>query len=259
MQPIEPQTVQHHPASAVGLTPNQPEQCKLRWEFWKQHQEFKLAIGALKGQTAAAPESCMLMRIRHVQGRQFEGVLRVKFNRKQALFVDEYLIDLNATQAAIRAGYSQRSAPEQGYDNLRKPHIAAAIQAAMDRRSAKLEITAEAVLQETAKLGFANMLDYVAVDERGSVRVNLSRLTRDQASAIIELTVEETVERASGSGASTSITVRRTKFRLADKLGALEKLGKHLKLFTEKMETSVDVNSSAESAKQQLMERLNLL
>jgi hypothetical protein len=53
--------------------------------------------------------------------------------------------------------------------------------------------------------------------------------------------------------------MRPTKFRLADKLGALEKLGKHLKLFTEKMETSVDVNSSAESAKQQLMERLNLL
>jgi phage terminase small subunit len=129
----------------------------------------------------------------------------------------------------------------------------------MDRRSAKLEITPEAVLKEIAKLGFANMLDYIAVDDRGSVRVDLSRLTRDQASAIVALTVEETEERASSPGAPTSIAMRPTKFRLADKLGALEKLGKHLKLFTEKMETSVDVNSSAESAKQQLMERLNLL
>jgi hypothetical protein len=46
MRPIEPQTVQHHPASAVGLTPNQPEQRTLRCDFWKQHQEFKQEIGA---------------------------------------------------------------------------------------------------------------------------------------------------------------------------------------------------------------------
>jgi phage terminase small subunit len=55
-------------------------------------------------------------------------VLRVTFNRKQALFIKEYLVDLNATQAAIRAGYSQGTAAEQGYDNLRKPQIAAGIQ-----------------------------------------------------------------------------------------------------------------------------------
>jgi hypothetical protein len=66
--------------------------------------------------------------------------------------------------------------------------------------------------------------------------------------------VEETLERASGRGAPASINVRRTKLRLADKLGALEKLGKHLKLFTEKVEASVDVNSSYEAARERLME-----
>jgi hypothetical protein len=91
------------------------------------------------------------------------------------------------------------------------------------------------------------------------VRVHLSRLTRDQATAIIELTVEETLDRASGSSAPTFLKVRRTKLRLADKLGALEKLGRHLRLFTEKVEANVDVNSSTKSAKEQLLERLKLL
>jgi len=69
-----------------------------------------------------------------------------KLTDKQKMFVKEYLIDLNATQAAIRAGYSESTAKEIGCENLTKPNIAEAIQEAMSERSEKVEITAEDVL-----------------------------------------------------------------------------------------------------------------
>ena len=87
---------------------------------------------------------------------------------KQQRFVEEYLIDLNATQAAIRAGYSEKTAYSIGEENLRKPEISFEIQKAMDRRSKRTEITADRVLQEYAKIGFSNITDYLKV-ERGDV------------------------------------------------------------------------------------------
>ena len=69
-----------------------------------------------------------------------------KLTAKQARFVAEYLVDLNATQAAIRAGYSEKTASETGYENLRKPQIAAAITAAQAIRAERTEITQDYVL-----------------------------------------------------------------------------------------------------------------
>jgi phage terminase small subunit len=77
-----------------------------------------------------------------------------KLTRKQELFVAEYLIDLNATRAAVRAGYSPKTAYSQGQRVLRNVEIHKAIQAAMDKRAEKLEITADRVLKEIAKLAF---------------------------------------------------------------------------------------------------------
>ncbi len=70
-----------------------------------------------------------------------------KLTAKQQTFVNEYLIDLNATQAAVRAGYSEKTAQQTGSENLLKPVIKNAIQEAMDKRSQKTEITAEFVLK----------------------------------------------------------------------------------------------------------------
>jgi phage terminase small subunit len=72
----------------------------------------------------------------------------VKLTAKQQAFIKEYLIDLNSTQAAIRAGYSEATAKEIGYENLTKPHIKGAIDEAMNKRAEKLEITAEYVLSK---------------------------------------------------------------------------------------------------------------
>ena len=73
---------------------------------------------------------------------------------KQQRFVDEYLIDLNATQAAIRAGYSAKTADVIGYENLRKPQIMEIIEQAMQKREKRTEITQDRVLEELADIAF---------------------------------------------------------------------------------------------------------
>ena len=79
-----------------------------------------------------------------------------KLTKKQQQFVLEYLKDLNATQAAIRAGYSKNSAKEIGYENLTKPHIKEKIDEAMINRSERVKMTADDVLREIRDLAFRN-------------------------------------------------------------------------------------------------------
>lgn len=67
---------------------------------------------------------------------------------KQSLFVREYLVDLNATKAAIRAGYSQKTAEQIGHQLLQKTSVSAAVEKAMEKRSAKTELTADWVLEK---------------------------------------------------------------------------------------------------------------
>lgn len=75
----------------------------------------------------------------------------MKLTNKQSAFCEEYLIDLNGTQAAIRAGYSKHTAYSIGQENLNKPELASRIQEMMDKRSKSTEITAENVLKHIAK------------------------------------------------------------------------------------------------------------
>ena len=81
--------------------------------------------------------------------------MSVKLTDKQRTFVEEYLVDLNATQAAIRAGYSEKTAKDIGCQNLAKLYIQDAIALAMDERSERTEITSDNVLKEIAKIGFS--------------------------------------------------------------------------------------------------------
>lgn len=150
---------------------------------------------------------------------------------KQERFVAEYLIDLNATQAAIRAGYSQRTAKVQGSRLLTNDNVAAAVQARQGKIAEKLEITQERVVAELAKIGFSNMADYMRAGPDGDPFLDFSALTRDQAAALTEVTVDDFID---GRGEDAR-AVRRVKFKLADKRAALVDLGKHLGMFTEKV------------------------
>lgn len=124
---------------------------------------------------------------------------------KQDMFVREYLIDLNATQAAIRAGYSVKTAGSIGEENLKKPEIAAAIQAAMDKRAQDTGIDANYVLN-----------GIVEIIERCK-----------QAVPVLDHEGEPTGE---------------YKFESGSVLRGYELLGKHLKLFTDRIEQSGNIN-----------------
>lgn len=153
-------------------------------------------------------------------------------NAKRDAFCDEYIIDFNATRAAQRAGYSPKSAHVQGHDLLKNPKVKARIDALKRARAARAQMSADEVLEELAKLARANMQDYMVVGPHGDPVLDWSKLTRDQAAALQEVTVDDYVD---GRG-DEARDVRRVKFKLADKKGALVELGKHLGLFPNKVE-----------------------
>jgi phage terminase small subunit len=157
-----------------------------------------------------------------------------KSELRRAVFIREYLVDFNGQRAAVAAGYAEKSARVTASHLLDRPEIRDAIAREAEKKTKKLDITVERVLEELGRMGFANMLDYVTVQEKGSAFVDLSQLTREQAAAIQEITVDEYTE---GRG-ETARDVKRTKFKLGDKRGSLELLGKYLKLFTDKFEHS---------------------
>lgn len=153
-------------------------------------------------------------------------------NAKQKLFISEYLKDRNATQAAIRAGYSKKTAKYIGWEALRKPHVAAAIEAAEKKLAERNDVTQDRIIAEFARIGFANMQDYMTIDNDGQPSLDWSALTREQAAALQEVTVD-TIQHVKGPD------VQRVKFKLADKLNALAKLGVHLGMFKETVRVEV--------------------
>lgn len=142
-----------------------------------------------------------------------------KLTPKQQRFIDEYLIDLNATQAAIRAGYSEKTAYSIGIQNLRKPEIQAALQKRQNQLQNKLEITQERVLQELASIAFANGSDFAEVVSNGLLdtvkMVPTDQLPADKLPAIAGI-------KANQYGVEV---------KLHDKVRALELLGKYLGTF----------------------------
>lgn len=152
-----------------------------------------------------------------------EGELNAQQNR----FVQEYIIDLNGTKAATRAGYAAKSAGVTASQLLKIPKIKAAVTEAEHARSLRTGITADRVLAEFAKIGFSNMLDYLTVQPSGDAVIDLSAVTRDQGAAIAEFTSEEYTD---GRG-DEARQVKQVKLKLADKKTALTKMGEHLGLW----------------------------
>jgi len=148
---------------------------------------------------------------------------------KQKRFVEEYLIDLNATQAAIRAGYSVKNADKIGPELLGKTRVAEAIKQAMAERSKRTGITQDRVLRELAKVAFVNPTDVINMDE-ATIRDDANR---EDTAAIASIKVK-TIPAEDGD-----IVEREVK--MCDKLKALELIGKHLGMFTDKIDFSGDV------------------
>lgn len=164
-----------------------------------------------------------------------------KLTPKQEAFVREYLIDLNATQAAIRAGYSKRTASSIGEENLRKPEIREAVQAAKDERSTRTEITADRVLQELARIAFFDLRRLYRAD--GSLKL-MSELDDEAAAVLQAVDVSET----STGGEEVPLTITTRKAKVPDKVAALALAMRHLGMLKDKVEHSgeIGVRSLAE-------------
>lgn len=149
--------------------------------------------------------------------------------KKQELFVAEYLIDLNATQAAIRAGYSVKTAEVIGFENLRKPKIAGAIAEKMAERSKRTGVNQDRVVMELAKIAFVNASDVINSDD-ATIKAGA---TADDTAAIQSVKVK-VIPTKEGEGVEREI-------RLNDKLKALELLGKHLGMWNDKPDVNVNI------------------
>jgi phage terminase small subunit len=155
---------------------------------------------------------------------------------KQEAFCLAYVETGNASEAYRRAYDTSRM--KDGVIRVKACEVMA--HEAVDARIAELratmvkrhEVTVDRIVQELAKIAFANMLDFITVQSDGTAYVDLSKLTREQAAAMGEIVTEEYTE---GRGEDVR-PVKRVKFKLLDKLSALDKLGKHLGMFTDKHE-----------------------
>ena len=152
----------------------------------------------------------------------------------QSVFVQEYLIDLNATQAAIRAGYSAKTAEQQGYQLLQKPSVQAAIAARQKERGERTSVTADRVLLEAARLALFDPRKLFNDD--GSPK-GITELDDDTAAAVAGI---EVVEQFEGSGKDRVFVGYLKKYRIADKNSALEKLFRHHGLYERDNEQKTD-------------------
>ena len=140
----------------------------------------------------------------------------------------------NARLCAIAAGSKKSAASTLASLWLKDESVQRAIQRHMDDHMAVFDITAERIMREIAMMAFSNMADYLTPSPDGSFFVNWSDLTREQAAALAEVTVDEYVE---GKGENAQ-RVKKVRFKLADKSKNLELLGRWRKLFTDKTELS---------------------
>ena len=152
-----------------------------------------------------------------------------KLTEKQQRFIDEYLIDLNATQAAIRAGYSVKTAREQASQNLTKLNIQQAISEKMAERSKRTGVNQDRIVLELAKIAFVNAADVIDSDD-ATIKAGA---TADDTAAIQSVKVK-VIPTKEGEGVAREI-------RLNDKLKALELLGKHLGMWNDKLDVNVNI------------------
>lgn len=143
-----------------------------------------------------------------------------KLTPKEAKFCDEYIIDLNATQAAIRAGYSEKTAGSIGHENLNKPEIQLHIKELQKDLSDRTKITQEMVINELAKIGFSDIKNYY---QAGENQKSITTLEDKVSGAIKEIKITSF---KTEHGISTTKEIK-----LHDKIAALDKLGRHLGVF----------------------------
>lgn len=154
---------------------------------------------------------------------------------KQERFVQEYLIDLNATQAAIRAGYSAKTAEQQAYQLLQKTSVSEAIAAAQQKRAERTGITQDRVLQELARIAFFDLRKLYRDD--GSMKA-MHELDDDAAAVLAGVDVVEMQDgmKVEVDGQMQHVPMYTKKAKIPDKVGALGLAMRHLGMLKDKTE-----------------------
>lgn len=171
---------------------------------------------------------------------------------KRAAFIEEYLLDMNKTQAAVRAGYSPKTAGQQGNRLYKNAQIRAEIDRRIALRSAKVGIKAENVLEELGHIGFADIRDVMSWSGEGeNAKVTLldsAELTPAAARAIQSVKVRQRSHTSEGVTESTT----EIEVRLHPKTVALELIGRHLNMFKaendDKNKSLVDILTAMRAA-----------
>lgn len=151
-----------------------------------------------------------------------------KLTKKQRRFIDEYLIDLNATQAAIRAGYSPETAKDIGCENLAKPNIKNEIDKAIAERSKRTGVNADRVVRELARIAFCKASDVINFED-ATLRADANE---DDLAIVQSVKVKKTIGEKSDT--------EEREIKLADKIKALELLGKHLGMYIDKSKVEIE-------------------
>lgn len=164
----------------------------------------------------------------------------MKLSAKQTRFVEEYLVSLNATQSAIRAGYSKRTADQQGSRLLVNVKVKAALEDAMGKRSEKVKVDAEYVLTRLGEIDQMDALDILADD--GSVKpiAEWPKIWRQMISGL------DVMEIAQGDEETRIAVVKKIKW--PDKIRNLELIGRHVgvQAFKDRVEHSGSIKGMAE-------------
>lgn len=173
-----------------------------------------------------------------------------KMTERQKRFCNEYLIDLNVTQAAIRAGYTPKYANKKAYELLDKPEIKEYLDKKIKDRGQRTEITQDKVVNELAAIAFSNASDFFKVIDK-TVTVGGSIVLDDEGNPRTYKDVEfVNTDKLSEANKKVISSIKQgsngLEIKLNDKLKALELLGKHLGMFKDKVELSGNVNNPYE-------------
>ena len=154
---------------------------------------------------------------------------------KQQRFVIEYLVDLNATQAAIRAGYAAKGAKDQAYQLMQRPEIAAAIKEAMEARNQRTKVDADYVLNRLTEIDQMDLLDIL--DDDMSIKP-LSKWPKVWRQSLSGFDIAEIFE---GAGKDRDLVGLMKKIKWPNKVKNLELLGKHVNVNAFREQVAVDV------------------
>lgn len=163
----------------------------------------------------------------------------LKLQPRQSLFVLEYMVDLNGTQAAIRAGYSPKCAYRQAADLLKLPHVRAAVDLEIEKQKARISFTADQVMEELALIGFSDMKDFIKIDEGGAIyAVPLEGLSEGKSRIVRKVKEKRVIRTTKGTESNPDgdqILDSTYEFELCDKVKSLELLARHLGLLNDKV------------------------